>query len=75
LRFWHTDRKKKGEENPHPSIVYAPNYLLTSCSSAELVTLSFGKTNFNSFFDQKSTIFDHITYYCRAFILDIIFSF
>lgn len=52
---------KKGEENPHLSIAYAPNYLLTSCSSAELVTISFGSPKFNLIYHPKSTIFDHIT--------------
>ncbi|MDI9319974.1 MAG: hypothetical protein QM530_05795, partial [Phycisphaerales bacterium] len=43
-------------------------YLLTSCSSAELVTLSFGIPNFNSFFDPKSIIFDHITSFFTCWV-------
>ncbi len=42
--------------------------MLTSCSSAELVTLSFGIPNIIPLFDEKSTISDHITKYYKALI-------
>jgi len=35
--------------------------MLISCSSAELITLSFGKSKIEQFPAEKSTIFDYIT--------------